>query len=93
MANTISETELAALLTETGHKHHQAYAESDGADPEWALWYAGYIQAKLWDGAGRLPGQSELIYLLVKADREFTASGDDGPWPRYYARLLLEALA
>ena len=92
MTNKISAEDLAELLTEAGHKRHQAYAETDGGDPEWPLWYAGYIQAHLWDRAGRLPGHSELIYLLVKADKEFTASSDDGPWPPFYARLLLEAL-
>ena len=89
----MSEDELAALLMETGHNHHKAYEASDGTDPEWALFYAGYLQARLWDQLGRLPTRTELIYLLVKADRDFTASGETGPWPPFYATALLEALA
>jgi NAD(P)H-hydrate epimerase len=45
----VTDEELTALLIETGQRHHRAYQESDGADPEWALWYAGYLQAHLWD--------------------------------------------
>ena len=93
MSTSISHEELASLLTETGHRHHRAYLQTDGGDPEWPLWYAGYLQTRLWDRAGRLPGRSELIYLLVKADRDFTASGETGPWPPFYASALLEALA
>jgi NAD(P)H-hydrate epimerase len=92
MTNTISHEDLTLLLAETSQRHHQAYIETDGGDPEWPLWYAGYLQAQLWDRAGRLPGHSELIYLLVKADRDFTAPGVEGPWPSFYASALLEAL-
>ena len=40
-SDPLTREELAELLVETGHHHHQAYADSDGVDPEWALWYAG----------------------------------------------------
>ena len=62
MSTTITETELADLLRQTGERHHAAFIESDGADPEWALWYADYVQAHLWDRAGRLPSRGELVY-------------------------------
>ena len=90
--STISEAELAALIAETADRHHEAFIESDGADPDWALWYAGYLQARLWDRAGRLPSRSELVYLLVAAERAHAASGSDEPWATTYARSILAAL-
>jgi NAD(P)H-hydrate epimerase len=90
--STITAEALAKLLKETAERHHQAFIESDGADPDWALWYAPYLQAHLWDGGGRLPTRSELVYLLVGAERAHRASGSDEPWPVMYARHLLAEL-
>lgn len=87
----MTDEELMALFVETGHKHHAAYIESDGADAEWALWYAGYLQTKLWDGLGRLLSRSEIVYLLIAGDREAQASEDPSAWPAVYARLFREA--
>ena len=36
--------QLKGLLREVGEAHHQAYIETDGADPEWPLWYADYLR-------------------------------------------------
>jgi NAD(P)H-hydrate epimerase len=93
MSTTISEVELAALIQQTAERHHTAFIESDGADPEWPLWYAAYIQAHVWDRSGRLPSRSELVHLLVSAERAHAASGSDEPWPTTYARFILEDLA
>ena len=93
MSTTITRPDLAALLRETSERHHTAFIESDGADPEWALWYADYVQAHLWDRAGRLPSRSELVYLLIGAERAHAASGSDEPWSDTYARFILEGLA
>jgi hypothetical protein len=37
---------ISALLHEPGETHHRVYRIVDGADPEWAFWYA--------DGLGNL---------------------------------------
>ena len=34
--------------------------------------------------------RSELVYLLVKLDKDHTASGGAEPWPEFYAVRLLE---
>ncbi len=90
--SAISKQELAELLVETGHHHHQAFIETDGGDPEWPLWYAGYLQARLWDRAGTLPTRSRLVQLLMNAEAAHTAVADSSPWPPFYADVLLEAL-
>ena len=89
----MTDEELAALLVETGRKHHEAYIESDGADPEWASWYAGYLQGHLWDRLGKLLSRSEITYLLIRGDRDSPQSEDSSQWSAVYARLLRDAAA
>jgi hypothetical protein len=36
------------------------------------------------------PVRSELVYMLVRLDREFTAEAPDEKFEDYYARRLLE---
>lgn len=85
--------ELAALLIEAGQHHHHAYIIADGADPEWALWYAGYLQTKIWDRAGTVPSRSSLIHLLIEAEKRFIADDQATEWPPYYANFILKNLA
>ena len=93
MENQMTDEELVALLVETGRKHHEAYIESDGADPEWASWYAGYLQGHLWDRLGRILSRSEITNLLIRGDREARQNDDPSRWAVTYARLLRVAAA
>ena len=86
----ISEAELAELLVSTGHAHHAAYADADGVDPEWASWYAPRLQTLIGDRLGRKVTRSELTYLLVRAEREHSASDGEVAWPVLYAQLILK---
>jgi len=86
----ISRQELAQLLIDAGGAHHAAYIGSDGHDPEWSAWYAPYLQTKIGDRLGRVLTRSEIVYLLIKAERQQAASGDTSPWPEYYADVLIE---
>lgn len=91
MSNSISEKELAAIFMETGKHHHEAYKASDGVEPEWALFLAGYLQTRLWDRLGRLPTRSELIHFLLEADKAFQATAKEYmEWPAFYAHLCIE---
>jgi NAD(P)H-hydrate epimerase len=90
---TITRQELADLFVETGQAHHQAYIESDGVDPEWAVWYAPYLQAHLGDRLGQVLARADLVYLLVRAAREHAALDDPPPWPEFYAGLVLDDVA
>jgi NAD(P)H-hydrate epimerase len=87
----IGEADLARLIAATGRAHHAAFAMSDGADPEWAEWYAAHLQATVWDRLGGIPSRSELTYLLVAAERAYGDAGDArGDWPHFYARFILD---
>lgn len=83
---------LAALLQQTGKHHHQAYLETDGGDPEWALWYAGYLQAHLSGLVEPIPARQLLVKLLLDAEAAHVAAGMPTAWPDAYARHLADAL-
>ncbi|MDH3682632.1 MAG: hypothetical protein OEV40_22075 [Acidimicrobiia bacterium] len=89
MGVPISQSELAELIIAAGHAHHAAYIESDGVDPDWPLYYAGYLEAHLGDRLGRRASRSELTYLLVKAQREHDSLDDGSPFSEYYASVVL----
>ena len=94
MSDPIGEKELGELLMETGQHHHHAYETAQGVDPDWPLFYAGYLQTRLWDRLGSVPTRSELIHLLVSADRAFQATGQEWKeWPGFYAKFFIENFA
>jgi hypothetical protein len=86
---------VAALLHEVAETHHRVYRITDGDDPDWASWYADWLidLSELPDLLHRKPVRSELVYLLVLLDREFTAGQVDRSWERYYAGRLAEQFA
>jgi hypothetical protein len=81
---------VANLLRETGQAHHQAYAHTDGDDPEWPLWYAERLQEPLGKLLNAVFTRSELVYLLVAADKEHKVSDPDSDWAAFYARFLFD---
>ena len=81
---------LTALFEETGSAHHQAFIATDGADPDWPIWYADYLYDKLPAHLGVTITRSDIVYLLVKLSHEQTRNAPGAKWPRYYARYLVE---
>ena len=83
--------QVSGLLHEAGETHHQVFRIVDGADDDWASWYAQWLidLSELPDLLGVRPVRSELIYLLVSFDRQFTAEAPGEPWETYYARQIL----
>jgi hypothetical protein len=85
---------IRALLSEVAETHHRVYRIVDGNDPDWASWYADWLinLSELPSLLGARPVRSELVYLLVKLDKEFTAAPSDGGWEKFYAQELVRAL-
>ncbi len=81
---------LAELFREAGKAHHQAFSQTNGEDPEWPLWYADYLQDRIGAIAGRAFTRSELVYFLVRADKEHSQRAPRADWPAYYATLLVQ---
>ena len=76
---------LAALFKQTGEAHHEAFLDTDGADPEWPLWYAEYLQHRLTPFLAVPLSRSRLVFCLVETDDEQRATDPD-------ARRVLECL-
>ena len=93
----MSELDLAGrledLFRETGEAHHQAYIETDGADPEWPLWYAGYLRERLAPLLDASFTKSELVYLLLWVANEQALNAPGADWARYYAEFYMQRYA
>jgi hypothetical protein len=83
---------ISALLHEAAETHHVVYRITDGDDPDWASWYADWLvnHSELPDLLDTKPVRSELVYMLVLLDREYTAENPDEKFEDYYARRLLD---
>jgi hypothetical protein len=86
---------IARLLREAAETHHVVYRITDGEDPDWASWYASWLTqlSELPQLLGRTPVRSELVYLLVALDKDFTRLQAEEAWEQYYARRLAEHFA
>jgi NAD(P)H-hydrate epimerase len=89
MSDDTTQAELIRLLEKAGEAHHAAYEETDGADPDWPIWYADYLHADLTRLLKATFTQSELVYLLVGLDKEVQQRAPGANWHRYYAKALI----
>lgn len=81
---------LAELLHQTAEDHHVAFKDSDGVDPDWSIWYAEHL---LENGIEKLLDakilKSDLIFLLVNADKEINRQAPGARWETWYADDLI----
>jgi hypothetical protein len=84
--------EVSNLLHEVAETHHRVFRIVDGADDDWASWYADWLisLSELPVLLKRKPVRSELVYLLVALDKQYVADGSNEPWETYYASRLLD---
>jgi len=78
------------LFRKTGSEHHEAFIKTNGEDPEWPLWYADYLIDKLRKLLNAKFTKSELVYLLMTAEKERALIAPGADWPRYYANFFIE---
>jgi NAD(P)H-hydrate epimerase len=86
---TDASPELVALLREAGRAHHQAFAATDGADPEWPTWYAEFLAPRLRVLLGQSLPVSDLAQRLRQWHTAHERSGSGEEWPEFYARSLV----
>lgn len=84
---------LVDLLLETGQAHHAAFAATDGADPDWPIWYAEHLQTPFAEALQTPFTKSQLIYCLMDADFEQIARAPESSWPEFYADQFIERYA
>jgi hypothetical protein len=83
--------QISALLHEAGETHHRVFRIVDGDDDDWASWYADWLVnlSELPVLLGVKPVRSELTYLLVSLNKEYTGGQAGEPWEAYYAQRIL----
>lgn len=89
---TATREQISQLLREASETHHRVFRIVDGADDDWASWYAWWLinLSELPALLGATPVRSELIYLLVTLDKQYTAGQPGEPWEAYYADRILD---
>ena len=82
---------VSELLHEAAETHHRVFRITDGADDDWASWYAEWLVtlSELPDLLGGKVVRSELTYQLVRLDNEYTARRPAERWEDVYARELV----
>jgi hypothetical protein len=82
--------QLAELLHQTSEAHHVAFQATDGVDADWSIWYAGHLLDK---GIEKLLEanilKSDLIYLLVQADKDINRHAPGAQWETWYAAYFV----
>ena len=88
-------TKISALLHEAGETHHVVYRITEGADDDWASFYADWLirLSELPDLLATKPIRSELVYMLVKLDKNYGSEETNQKWEDYYAERLLKHFA
>jgi hypothetical protein len=79
------------LVHEAAETHHRVFRITEGADDDWASWYAQWLVtlSELPELLGDAVVRSELTYLLVRLDKEYTERSPDERWEDYYANELV----
>jgi hypothetical protein len=79
------------LLHEAGEVHHVVYRISDGADDDWASFYADWLidHSELSETLGGAPTRSHLVHELVESERALAETAPDTPWPNFYAERIV----
>ena len=83
-----AEKAVEQLLADTAAAHHQAFIQTDGVDPEWPLWYGTYLMERLPAITGFSGTRSELVYWVIRLDKEYQKTDSSIPWARFYAARL-----
>ena len=86
------QAKISKLLDEAAETHHNVYRIVDGADDDWASWYADWLinLSELPEILGAAPVRSHLVHCLVQAERDFAAGGSNGTWQNFYAQSIIE---
>lgn len=87
-----NQVQVAGLLHEAAETHHQVFRITDGADSDWASWYSDWLVnlSELPQLLAMPPVRSELVYMLVRLDKDFGRERPSDSWEDYYASRLID---
>ena len=80
--------QLQRLFQDAVNQHGIAYPKSGAPDEEWPLWYAEHLIVDLGKALNATFSKSELVYLLVLAERQRLLESPGSEWTRYYAQFF-----
>ena len=88
-------SKVSALLHEAGETHHQVFRITEGADDDWATWYSDWLtnHSELSEILGTPPVRSELTWMLVQLDKDYTAQKPKDGWEDWYADAVVRHFA
>jgi hypothetical protein len=83
---------VSELLHEAGEVHHVVYRITDGADDDWASFYADWLtqHSELGGVLGAVPVRSHLVHELVESERAYAAAAPAERWEDVYAKRVIE---
>jgi hypothetical protein len=90
MSNIQKRNAIIDSLKETAESHHKAFSATEGEDPDWPIWYADHLLGNMRKVLKANFTKSELIYMLVKADKEMGIKAPGADWHSYYASFFLD---
>jgi hypothetical protein len=75
------------LLHEAAETHHVVFRITDGVDDDWASWYTDWLidHSEFPDVVGVRPVPSELTWLLVQLDKDYSDAKPSEGWEDWYA--------
>jgi hypothetical protein len=79
------------LLHEAGEVHHTVYRITDGADDDWASFYADWLidHSELPETLGHAPTRSHLVHELVESERALAETAPGTRWQDFYAERII----
>ena len=82
---------VSELLHEAGETHHQVFRITDGADDDWATWYSDWLvnHSEMPQILGSAPVRSELTWMLVQLDQDYTSQQPQEKWEDWYAEQIV----
>jgi hypothetical protein len=80
------------LLHEAGEVHHVVYRITDGADDDWASFYADWLidHSELPETLSRVSPRSHLVHELVESERAFGTAEPSARWEDFYAERIVD---
>ena len=76
-------------MRSVGPAHHEAFAEADGEDPDWPIWYAEFLREEASAALNADLSRDELAVLLGEAEKARGGRTDD--WTEFYVDYLIDA--
>jgi NAD(P)H-hydrate epimerase len=90
---TDARTDLAELFRTASQAHHDAFVETDGADPDWPEWYSKYLALPLSHRLGTTLPPDMIAVALRTVEKEMRGLAPGSEWTEYYAHWFLARYA